>query len=945
MFYKNILPAQGLYCVTVIQPNGVVRNLFADTYEGAADLVDNYKNDCNVFVSPNTYLSESRKADNTAFSRSFFVDLDVGTDEGKYPSKDKALAGLDAFLTTTGLPPPIRVDSGYGIHAYWVFGSDIEIAEWKLYATKFKQYCLDAGLLIDRAVTADAARIMRCPGTHNFKRDPSVPVEYMDAEGPEYDFAAFKDFLGVEAAPEFDLSLVERGLDNDTVEILKTDNFEYIFTDIAVNSLQGNGCAQIKYILENAKHLPEPLWYAGLSVAVRCTDRDTAIHDMSRDYISYSAEQTEIKAQQSLREATWAHGCDAFNRLNPSVCDGCPHRGKVSSPIRLGRKLREVEFVEDLPVTVDDPFQVIPPSTPVLPGKFALPKALFPYAQGANGGVYYMPPKKVLKDGTTDQDDPVMIFRNDVYPLKRVIGGPEGDALLVRSVVPRDPTKDFMLPIRSVYVQDELKKILPNNGVYPTPNTIQLVAGYFHKWAEYLQEKEQAETMRMQMGWTSEEMEAFVAGGIEIRSDGTEMPSAASVMVKNISKATYREGSYDVWKQSATALGAPGWEMSAFALLCGFASPLMSFTTTPGATICYMSADSGTAKSGSLYAGLSVFCRPKDISVLEGAATDNAYIGRYLGLKNLMFGVDEVSNIDAEDLSKLIHRVSQGKAKLRMQSSVNAERELEQSASMICMMTSNKDLYDVLRTFKGSPDGEMARLIQFTMKKSPEMEQNPARGPQIFEPLHTNFGHAGPEFIKYVYKVGFNYVRQVVNEWRVRTEIDFTDNNAYRFYTSVFSAVFAAGQLANEAGIINYDLNRIYRAVLLEAIQLRDKTAKLNTTDYKALVAEFINKHHTGFLILNEERVVGEPRTALVGRIEVHNQSQYISKTEFKKYLATLQISAREFEFAVEKEGILVDSAKKTRLTSGWKAGMNTPAIYTYHFKTDIPDGLFVNEG
>jgi hypothetical protein len=944
MFYKNMLPTQGFFCVTVIQPSGVVRNLFTATYDGVVELVDIYKNDCNVFVSPNTYLNESRKADNTAFSRAFFVDLDVGTGEGKYPSKSAALIGLEEFTNAVQLPPPVRVDSGYGIHAYWVFGDDIAIAEWKLYANKFKKFCLDSGLLIDRAVTADAARIMRCPDTSNFKRNTSVPVVYLDAQGQDYDFDMFKQFLGVESVPDFDLTLVERGLDADMVEILKADNFEYIFADIAISSLQGAGCAQIKFILENAKSLSEPLWYAGLSVAVRCVDRDTAIHDMSRDYISYSSTQTSLKAEQSLREATWAHGCDAFNKLNPTVCNGCPHRGKISSPIRLGRKLREVELSDDSPVVIDDPLQVVPPSTPVLQGKFALPKAMFPYAQGANGGVYYMPPKKVSKDGTTDQDDPILIFRNDVYPLKRVIGGPEGDALLVRSIVPRDPTKDFMLPIRSVYVQDELKKILPNNGVYPTPNTIQLVAGYFHKWAEYLQTKEQAETMRMQMGW-SEDLTSFVAGGVEIRSDGTEAPSAASSMVKNISKATYREGSYDVWKQSASALAAPGWEMSAFALLCGFASPLMMFTTTPGATICYMSADSGTAKSGSLYAGLSVFCRPKEISVLEGAATDNAYVGRYLGLKNLMFGIDEVSNIDAEDLSKLIHRVSQGKAKLRMQSSVNAERELEQSASLVCMMTSNKDLYDVLRTFKGSPDGEMARLIQFTMKKSLEMEQNPARGPQIFEPLHSNFGHAGPDFIKYVYRKGFDHVRKLVGEWRARTEIDFTDNNAYRFYTSVFSAVFAAGQLANEAGIVNYDLDRIYRAVLLEAIQLRDKTAKLNTTDYKVLVAEFINKYHTGFLILNDDRVVGEPRTALIGRIEVHNQSQYISKTEFKKYLAVLQISAREFEFAVEKEGILVDPARKIRLTSGWKAGMNTPAIYTYHFKTDIPEGLFTNEG
>ena len=101
MFHKNMLPTQGLFCVTVIQPSGVVRNLFTATYDGVVELVDTYKNDCNVFVSPNTYLNESRKADNTAFSRAFFVDLDVGTGEGKYPSKSAALTGLEEFKTVT----------------------------------------------------------------------------------------------------------------------------------------------------------------------------------------------------------------------------------------------------------------------------------------------------------------------------------------------------------------------------------------------------------------------------------------------------------------------------------------------------------------------------------------------------------------------------------------------------------------------------------------------------------------------------------------------------------------------------------------------------------------------------------------------------------------------------------------------------------------------------
>ena len=56
------------------------------------------------------------------------------------------------------------------------------------------------------------------------------------------------------------------------------------------------GCLQIRHIIRNRKSLPEPLWYAGLSIAQHCVDRDTAIHALSKDYPNYSREGTERKA-------------------------------------------------------------------------------------------------------------------------------------------------------------------------------------------------------------------------------------------------------------------------------------------------------------------------------------------------------------------------------------------------------------------------------------------------------------------------------------------------------------------------------------------------------------------------------------------------------------------------------------------------------------------------
>jgi hypothetical protein len=87
-----------------------------------------------------------------------------------------------------------------------------------------------------------------------------------------YSFDEFKNFLGAVAQSHDDLiaTLPKTGLSEDQRKMMKLDNFQTKFSDIAVKSLQGTGCNQIKFILENAKTLQEPVWYSGLSIAQHC---------------------------------------------------------------------------------------------------------------------------------------------------------------------------------------------------------------------------------------------------------------------------------------------------------------------------------------------------------------------------------------------------------------------------------------------------------------------------------------------------------------------------------------------------------------------------------------------------------------------------------------------------------------------------------------------------
>lgn len=891
--------------------------------------------DYNVYVAPCSFQDESRNSNNAAFGRSFFIDLDVNHGSVCYTSKEEALNALEEFVAEHDLPPPVRIDSGGGIQAYWLFEDDVEAEEWKLVAALFKQFCMDKGLLIDPAVTADAARIMRCPETMNLR--VQTPSKFIDDDFNQYDFSAFKSFLGGEEVPQTieQIKVKTRGMDEETKAIARLDNFEDSFAVLAEKSLSGDGCNQIKYAIENRETLPYGLWFGALSVAQRCVDRDAAIKAVSEDHPDYTFEKASLKAQETTK-ASGPWTCTKFGEENPDGCEGCPFKGKITSPIALARKIRmPTEATAPLP-EIDDTVWGDADSQDLL----IFPEYLEPFSRSARGSIMYTPPATVDKTGKVTQPLPIELLTRPVYPYKRMFSPHDGECLMIRTVMPFDGHREFMLPVDHVYSSEHLTKAVVQSGATFDPDKTKFVMKYFIRWAEYLSSIGRAEQMRMQMGWT-ENRDGFVIGNTEVKADGEIIRSAASPLVRNVAQHLKPVGDYATWKWATTIFDRPGFEMQAFGMLTGFGSPLMSLTTVAGASLCFLSAHSGTGKTGSLYASISIWGQPKELSLVDQGATQNGFIGRYLNLKNLPLGIDEASNAKPEDLAKLIHAVSHGKAKIRMQSSVNAEREHESSASMITFFTSNQSIYNKLETLKGSPDGEMARLIEFRLK--PPDWFNDDIGIEYFDKFRFNYGHAGIEFIQHYFKRGEPYVKALVDKWYKRFNEVVGNETGYRFYRNLVAATFAGGELAIEAGIIQLDIERVFRAIILEIIQLKEDTVKLNNTDYPALITEFFLDHWAGVLVLEEPgKVIQAPSLGkpVVARSEIYNSTHYISKSAFKKLcLAPKQISSKEFEEAMKPHGLVVDRERITN-NSGWGKGLYNNAIGVYVIRAKLPEEL-----
>jgi len=178
----TVLPTEGRYCVIGIGRFPDQR--FADTREEAEEIIQEFVRDkvdayfgCAKFGE-----ADDRTHDNAKYFRSVWIDIDCGPTKGVpnakgiiegYLDQYIGLAEFKKFCKAVGLPQPILVNSGNGIHAYWLLEETLSRKEWEPLAKRLKQLCKEHGLIVDERVF-EASRVLRPMNSFNFK-DPSNP--------------------------------------------------------------------------------------------------------------------------------------------------------------------------------------------------------------------------------------------------------------------------------------------------------------------------------------------------------------------------------------------------------------------------------------------------------------------------------------------------------------------------------------------------------------------------------------------------------------------------------------------------------------------------------------------------------------------------------------------------------------------------------------------------
>ena len=266
------------------------------------------------------------------------ADLDVKPTA--YSSVDEARADIEKMCVAIGLPlPSLYIGSGNGLHVYWRMVDPMTIDEWQLGSDKLKAAMQQHKIKADHGITVDAARILRPPGTKNYK-DPANPKDVVILPSSEQSYS-LQQFMGaLTKIPNISLATVG-GKAVASAPNSIYDQFtggQQKAPPVDVRAI-GQFCPTLGH--EFATHgaaTPEPLWALVAMACVFDEKPNETFHIASYAYPSYDINEamTKLAAKQAAqaRGAGWP-SCQSFATNGGVHCATCPHLPAGKSPLNL----------------------------------------------------------------------------------------------------------------------------------------------------------------------------------------------------------------------------------------------------------------------------------------------------------------------------------------------------------------------------------------------------------------------------------------------------------------------------------------------------------------------------------------------------------------------------------------------------------------------------------
>jgi hypothetical protein len=902
-----------------------------DVFTTVEDLESKNQFDIYFCLSTQSENRGTRSRKNAKALRSLFADMDVDPDNPKkYPTLRAAFDALINFCRLLEIPlPSYVVKSGGGLHAYWVSDRDLLVDEWQRFADVFKTAAIASDFKIDLAVTGDASRILRFPGTHNRKLDNPRPVLLLEnCNGLQHNFdEVFKKLL-----EQFPTSGPRR---KDTRKIHTADSFKHLDPHHTLND---------GIIIKDAPPLPfEPIkaecgwlrdthdtggelynnnfWHAAVLCATFLEDGHDLAHEFSKDYPRYLVAQTEELWERKLRDRElkdigWPY-CVTIKNYGCTSCQSCPHLHKGKSPLSIGYEavLNEVHDREMKELGGSRPHQLR------LPEGFCIdPQGrLCAFIPSLDKGNKVSAPQMIWL-WSNSFNEPKLESQDNIG----------GVSFTVRAT--RNNENEVFLSAVTVHANQGLLKALTTKGIIVNSDDYakKLTEKFAISWLDKLQIEDAPTPRDLTMGWRYEggRLVGFVYGNQLFREDGTVLPIVGGTDDEFRSWYT-PVGEREIWVESAKLLTDRQRPELDILIAAAFAAPLTVFAGTLYGPVLIEWGEPGTSKSTAQQVAAAVWGHPKQTRE-SLSSTSKSIQGRLGRTKNLPAYWDDVQDErHLEALFQTMFVASEGAEGGRLNPDASYKVRLQWQTILVAC--ANASFVEYLTRKQKSTTAGMRRVFEIEFNRQPEGEPgmiNGLRASQTFAKLEHNYGMIGTDYAAFLGRKHVEVstlVQRVID--RFTAKVEGTGDESY--WTGLCGVLIAGAMLSRQFGT-EISIQRMENFLVKTFIANRRVRAaegtEAGTYDHtEHAITGFLNEYFGkgNFLITkymykdrhNEMNILTDPNVGRPPYIQIcrDDRTILVSKRALRQYLNDNDIRSRQVFAGLEK----YFNAKEAKLTIG----------------------------
>ena len=887
-FLQRVLPSAGFYVTTVINPDGRRQGFFSTVDELAKAVVGLDQRGNNTYFAISAFVEKgNRKQENVRATKVIALDVDCG-DNKPYPTWKEGLAATGTFIQQMGLPKPLIIHSGNGLHVYWVLTEELESVRWKPLAEAMKAAAKDKGFEIDPAVPADSARVLRPVGTTNPKSGTKVRM-LIDAQPVVVEQMAACLSAYMVAHP---VSLPRSTSSSGLAQALQVQQ-DFPPANATVIATK---CQQIDWAVKNQGDVEEPFWYAMIGVAAHCQDPDATAIAWSENHPGYNANETLRKLSHWKTATTGPSTCKKFEELRPSGCKGCKFKDKVGTPARLG-----IQYLE-----------VAPPTTAPDSAAIDIPVPR---------------PFKRTSDGmkmTIDETD-IDVCKFDIYPVS--YGRDESLGYeTVRYHWNRPHVGWQELVMRQALLTEghrDFATVMADQGIVLTNRN---QTGYFQimlrSYMDELRQKRAMTNLYSTMGW-KENFSQFVIGDTILRRNTDGSVSEEAISLASGSSRMGHElwstaGTLDAWVNFTSLLPKADLRAHMFALAVGLSGPLYAFTGLKGLTVSLYGPTGGGKSLAQMWIQ-SIYGNPDKLH-FAAKFTQNSLFGRMGMYSHMPMTIDEVTMMDNREVGDFAYWVSQGRDKARMNRS--AEERDAKTWAMPVVVSTNKSMNSKLVASGLDTDAQLARILEVSVPPSRLFTKDSTAGRKIYEFINANYGHVGRAFITKLLELGETGVRaaiaQATADFHRKYGAQFSGEE--RYWEQAIILADLSAQLAKDWGLIAFEPTDGIEWVLSQVGAIRRAVSEFKVDSFD-LLTEYLNENSDATLTVTQtgtNKPIADfsriPRGELRVRFEMHRKTNgdvfshgtvMLDRTHFRRWLANRGADYKTFMAELQDESVI----------------------------------------